>query len=138
MRFVDSNIFIYALLKPRRVLTYEEKKIKNKSKEIVERINKGEEVLTTVVHLSEIANILEDTINQSFSVEFLLNLLSKSNIHVSSVSKEQYISATIISEEHNISLNDALAYLIMKNRKVSEIYTFDRHFDNLPIKRLVD
>jgi len=33
-----------------------------------------------------------------------------------------------------VSVNDALAYLIMKRRNVNEIYTFNKHFEKLNVK----
>lgn len=60
MRFLDSNIFIYAYYKSSRPLTQSEQTAKEKSKEILTTISNGEEVvLTTVVHLSEVCNILK-------------------------------------------------------------------------------
>lgn len=46
MRFVDSNVFVYAIFKPKRKLTKEEEEIKNKAKKIYQRIIKSEEVIT--------------------------------------------------------------------------------------------
>ncbi len=60
MKFADANVFIYAILKPRRELSEKELEIKSRAKAILARINEGEEVFTTVVHLSEVANVLED------------------------------------------------------------------------------
>jgi predicted nucleic acid-binding protein len=59
-RFLDSNIFIYAYYKPRRHLGEAEQKMKNLSKNIITNISLGREsIITTVVHLSEVANILK-------------------------------------------------------------------------------
>ena len=82
MRFVDANVFIYAVLKPRRKLNEREQRIKDSAKKIFERINRGEEVVTTVLHLSEVANVLEDAVNLSFSVSFIRDILLNYNIIV--------------------------------------------------------
>jgi predicted nucleic acid-binding protein len=58
--FVDANVFIYAFLKTKRQLQPNELKIKEAAKRIVARISRGEEVATSVVHFSEVCNILED------------------------------------------------------------------------------
>lgn len=51
--------------------------------------------------------------------------------------KENYLDAIDIAEESNIGLNDALAYVLMRSNGIAEIYTFDRHFDQLTgIKRI--
>lgn len=54
MRFIDANVFTYAILKPRRPLSDREREIKERAKRILRRVNEGEEVATTVVHLSEV------------------------------------------------------------------------------------
>ena len=59
MRFLDPNVFIYAYYKPKRKLTEKQKQMKEHSKEIIRRINEGEDVIITVVHLSEVTNILK-------------------------------------------------------------------------------
>ena len=60
MRFLDSNIFIYAFYKSNRQLTTLEKAMKDSSKRIINDIENGKEsVVTTVVHLSEMVNILK-------------------------------------------------------------------------------
>lgn len=65
MRFIDSNPFIYAFYKPKNELLDQKKiELKNKSKAIVNRINEGEKVLTTTVHISEVYNLLKRNYNQ--------------------------------------------------------------------------
>ena len=134
MRFVDVNVFIYAVLKPRRKLNEREQRIKDSAKKIFERINRGEEVVTTVLHLSEVANVLEDAVNLSFSVSFIRDILLKDNINVEDVSQEDYLRSVMLAEERKVSLNDALAYIVMKRKGIEEIYTFDKHFGNLDVK----
>lgn len=134
MRFVDANVFIYAILKPKRKLNEREREIKRASKEIFERINRGEEVVTTVVHLSEVANILEDAASLDFATSFLKDILTKRNIIVMGVRGRDYMESVLQAEEKGVSVNDALAYILMKKRGIEEIYTFDKHFENLDVK----
>lgn len=134
MRFIDANVFIYAILKPKRELNEKELKIKRVSKEIFNRINEGEEVITTVVHLSEVANVLEDAANLSFAVSFLKDVLIKGNVIVEEVSDKDYMESVLLAGEKRVSINDALAYILMKRRGIEEIYTFDRHFENLDVR----
>jgi len=44
-----------------------------------------------------------------------------------------YLKAVVLAEEKKISINDALAYLKMKENNIKEIYTFDEHFRNLDV-----
>jgi hypothetical protein len=138
MRFIDANVFIYAVLKPKRKLNEREQEIKKASKKIFKRINEGEEVITTVVHLSEVANILEDAANLGFSLSFLRDILLKRNVRVEMVGDKDYIESVLLAEEKRVSINDALAYLLMKRKGIKEIYTFDKHFRNLDVRVVID
>lgn len=137
MRFIDTNVFIYAFLKPKRELKKHEIMLKKAAKEIINRVNKGEVVVTSIVHISEIANILEDLIPLNKALEIEEAILSKENIKIATVNEKDYISSIEIAKTYEIGLNDALAYLIMKKHKINEIYSFDTDFDKLPnIKRI--
>jgi uncharacterized protein (UPF0335 family) len=102
------------LLEPKRELSEDGKRIKEVSKKIVERIDCGEDVITTIVHLSEVANILEDVAGIYFAAKFIRDVLLKKNITV-----EDHIESTVFAEEWGISVNDALAYLVMKRKGVN-------------------
>jgi len=137
MRFVDTNVFLYSILKPKRRLSRAEMERKERARKIFERINRGEEVVTSIVHISELSNILEDVVGLSYSIKIVRTLLSKRNIKFLPVTYEDYVLATIIAEEKKVSLNDALAYVLMKKNRLKEIYSFDTDFDRLPdIRRI--
>ena len=133
MRFIDTNVFLYAILKPRRRLTEKELEIKEKARKIVSRVNNGERVLTTVVHISEIANILEDIIGVLNAAIFLRDIFAKKNILIVSVDPKDYLESIFLALEKDVSVNDALAYVIMKKAGIKEIYTFDKHFEKLNV-----
>ncbi len=134
MRFIDANVFIYAVLKPKRGLNERVQELKTASKEIFKKVNEGEKVITTVVHLSEVANVLEDATNLSFAISFLKDILLKKNVIVERVSDKDYMGCVLLAEEKRVSINDALAYLLMKRRRIEHIYTFDKHFQNLDVR----
>ena len=133
MRFIDANVFVYAVLKPRRSLTEKERILKERAKGILSRVDEGERVLTTVVHLSEVANVLEDVAGAAFAARFIQDLLAKENVVVEPVSAGDYLESAVLAEERGVSVNDALAYLVMVRRGVREVYTFDRHFERLDV-----
>lgn len=128
-RFVDANVFIHAFIKPRRELKPHEQQLKKSAEEIVKRIDEGEKVVMTVVHFSEVANILEDNLPASEALKLEEVLLLKKNLRILSVSKEDYISSLGKSEKLQTGLNDALAHTMMQEEKLEEIYSFDAHFD---------
>jgi len=133
MKFLDSSVFLHAYLRPRRKLKPEEEELKKRAKKIIERIDSSEEdVLTTVIHVSEIVNMIESWLGLQESLSVLARFLSLRNISIVGVSENDYEEALTISIHYNISVNDAIAYLKMKENNINEIYTFDRHFKNLP------
>ena len=137
--FVDANVFVYAFLKPKRKLQPHEEKIKDAAKRIITRINEGEETVTSVVHFSEICNILEDYLPLEEAHKIEKGLLFTDNISVQQVSEEQYLKALAIAEDHNIGTNDALAYVLMKETGLSRVYSFDKDFDQLKeIQRITE
>lgn len=135
MRFLDSSVFLHAYLKPRRKLKPREMLIKKEAKNIVRSVDEGEEtVLTTVVHLSEVFNIVESHIGLHYSIYLASRFFSLKNVEIAGVSRVDYEKALAIAERYSVSLNDALAYTKMGEYGIEEIYTFDKHFKNLPVK----
>lgn len=111
--------------------------MKNQAKAIVERLEEGEEVMMTVVHLSEVTNIVEDGLGLEKSLGFLAWIIAKENIKVQPVTLEDYETALAVAKDHDISANDALAYSIMKRHSLTQAYSFDKHFNQLAdIERL--
>ena len=132
IKFIDSNVFVYAYVKPKREISEKVSRMKEKAKEILMKINYGEErVVTSVVHMSEIANVVESLSSISKSIEIIENILNNKNIIVKDVTTHDYIEAVRVANREKVSVNDALAYVIMRNNNISEIYTFDeKHFKN--------
>ena len=135
IKFIDSNVFVYAYVKPKREISEKISRMKEKAKEILMKINYGEErVVTSVVHMSEIANVVESLSSISKSIEIIENILNNKNIIVKDVTTQDYIEAVRVANREKVSVNDALAYVIMRNNNISEIYTFDeKHFKKLNV-----
>lgn len=131
MRFVDSNVFLHAFLIPQRTLRVDEQQVKDRAKSIIERIEASEEVVMTTVHLSEVVNIIESGLGLERSLGFLAWVITMENVAVHSTSMEDYKTAIVTARDYNISANDALAYTVMKDHGLEEIYSFDKHFDQL-------
>jgi len=138
MRFLDANVFIYAFLKAGRKLKAEDEAIKEAAKGIISRVNKGERVITTVVHMSEVFNFLEDWLPIETALKLEEGLLSNDAIEIEAVNREAYISSIDLARENSIGLNDGLAISIMQENEVSEIYSFNKHFEKIKgIKRII-
>ena len=128
MRFIDANVFIYAVLRPKKALPEHILGKKRAANAIFRRVNDGEPVVTTTVHLSEVANVLEDAAGLPFATDFLEALFSKPGISVLEVTPDTYRESIHLAKKTGISVNDALAVVVMEMQGISEIYTFDRHF----------
>ncbi len=132
MKFLDANVFIYAYYKPKVQLDLEQKKMKDSSKKIIEDINNGHtKVLTSVVHLSEISNILKRSLPVEELVSLIETLYSLDNVTILDVTANDYLIAAEIGEELNLDSNDALAVHLMQENAISKIYSFDEDFDKI-------
>ena len=137
MRFVDASVFVHAFIKPKRELKRHEVKIKESAKEIVRRINEGEEVATTAVQVAEIANILENYLPVEDALKVEEFLLLAGNVKVYGVTKKDCVKALKIAKDKAVGLSDAIAYVSMIDNGIEEVYSFDSDFDRLKgIKRI--
>ncbi len=132
MRFLDSNVFIYAFYKPKRRLGATEELLKSASKAIVTDVSKGNEsVVTTIVHVSELVNVLKHGMSPGQLAEAVKGVLASEYIEVLPVDKDDYLSATELGRELQVDSNDALAVQVMRSKGLKEIYSFDKAFDRL-------
>jgi predicted nucleic acid-binding protein len=132
MKFLDANIFIYAYYRPKKQLTEKEEAMKDQAKKIISNISQGkEEVMTTVVHISEIVNILKNGMPQDQLTQIILGLFMLDNVKIMDVTKDTYFAAAEMGEDLKLEPNDALAIDIMRQNNIEEIYSFDEHFNNI-------
>lgn len=132
MKFLDANVFIYAYYKPRRQLTPKEKRMKDEAKGIISGIDQGkEEVMTTVIQISEIVNILKYGMPLEHLTNVILGLFMLDNLKMQGVSREIYFAATELGRDLKMDSNDALAVETMRLNGIKEIYSFDEDFDKI-------
>jgi len=132
LRFLDANVFIYAYYKPKKQLTPKEKQMKEQAKKIVTDISQGkEQVTTSVVHLSEIVNILKHGMPREQLTNVIRGMFMLDNVTIHGVTREDYFVATELGDDLKLEANDALALDIIKSNNVTEIYTFDEDFDRI-------
>lgn len=133
---LDSNIFIHAFLEPKENISPRESEIKKKSLNIVKAIREGKlKVSITTAQIFEIANLLESWLSHKASKDVVNFIVTASNIKIYIVSKKDLEDALKLVEQyrHNkICFNDCVTFVAMKNINISEIYSFDRHFDQFP------
>ncbi len=132
MRFLDANIFIYAYYKPKKQLTQREKQMKERAKQIISNISQGkEEVTMTVVHLSEIVNILKHGMPLDQLTKIIRGIFMLDNVKIHGVTREAYFAAAELGEDLRLEANDALAVDVMRLNDIKEIYSFDEDFDQI-------
>ncbi len=132
MRFLDANVFIYAYYKPKKQLTQKEKQMKEHAKKIVSSVSQGkEQVTTTVVHLSEIVNILKHGIPLDQLTTTIRGLFMLDNVKIMGITREAYFAAAELGDDLKLEANDALAVDVMRLNDIKEIYSFDEDFDEI-------
>jgi hypothetical protein len=138
MRFLDTNVFVYAYYKPKKQLSQKELDMKENARNIVSNVIQGKEnVLTTVIHLSEIVNILKHVMTLDEVREIVRGLFMLENVKIADVTRNMFFDASELGNELKLDANDALALDVMESNGVAEIYSFDEDFDRVDkIKRL--
>ena len=135
MIYLDANIFVYAYFKPKKgkILSDKIKWCKQEAKEIIKKINEEENTYCiSLIQISEVVNLLKNVMSWEDLQQFMMGLLSNKSIETVEISKLMYINAVSKISEYNMDSNDISAYLLMKEKEINQIYTFDRQYDNLP------
>jgi predicted nucleic acid-binding protein len=124
VRFVDANVFIYVLIKSPRedYLT---------SKNILKRVEEGEETLTSVAIIQEVLDWLEYNNRRGDVGKFLTALNSYVTMRKAEISWIDMLDATSYMEKYSFDFVDALTLQVMKRNNVKEIYTNDKDFDRV-------
>jgi predicted nucleic acid-binding protein len=132
MRFLDANVFVYAYYKPKKQLSEKERQMKALAKTIISDISQGkEEVMITVVHVSEVANILKHGMPQDQLTTIIRGLFMLDNVRIMDATKDAYFAATELGEDLKLEPNDALAIDMMRQNNITEIFSFDEHFNQI-------
>ncbi|RLG67901.1 hypothetical protein DRN93_03680 [archaeon] len=124
MRFVDSNVFIYVLIRSPK----EDYEI---ARRILQRIEAGEAAITNTAVIQEVVDWLEYN-NKRREIEKLLTAInSYIAMEKAEVSWNEVMEAVGDMERYSLDFVDALVLQTMKKNGVKEIYTNDRDFDRV-------
>ena len=130
MRFVDSNVFIYVLVKSPKddYMT---------AKRILQRIEEGEETITNTAVIQEIIDWLEYNNKRREIETFLAAINSYITMKKAKISWNEIMEAIGDMKKYDLDLVDALTLQTMKKNDVKEIYTNDKDFDRVKeVKRI--
>jgi predicted nucleic acid-binding protein len=132
MRFLDANVFIYAYYKPKKQLTQKEMQMKEQAKKIITSVSQGKEnVIITVVHVSEMVNILKHGMRPDQVTAIIRGLFMLDNVRILDVTRDAYFAATELGDDLKLEANDALAIDVMRLNNIREMYSFDEDFDQI-------
>ncbi len=130
MRFVDTNIFIYALTA--------HPTFGQTAKHILERIEKGEEAATSTIVLCEIAWVLEAMGKQSEIESTLQKILSYRTLKTIEISAEDLLTGANNMTIYHVDFNDGVNIALMLRSDVSEVYSNDKkHLGKLDFLKLI-
>ena len=129
-RFLDTNIFIYALTA--------HPKFGTTAKNILERIENGEEAVTSTLVLCEVAWVLEAMGRQNNIKPTLEKILSYPTLEVINISQDDLLIGANNMSTENIDFNDGVNLALMMRASVSEVYSNDqKHLGKLGFVKLV-
>ena len=130
MRFVDANVFIYVLIQsPRK--DYEI------SDRILKRVENGEKVVTSLPVIQEVIKWLEYNNRKKEVASFLLAINSYISMNKITTEWHNFIPSIEDMNKKQIGFIDSLTLQIMKEYKITEIYSNDKDFDRIDcVKRI--
>lgn len=118
MKFVDTNIFVYAITA--------HPKFGEIAKSILEKIEKGEKALTSLLVLLEVSWILEAMGKQGYIRSTLDKISSYDSLAIEEVSLRDLQIGAILMGQHEIDLNDGINLAIMEREGIREVYSNDK------------
>ena len=130
MRFVDTNVFIYAVTAHPRFGEI--------ARSILERIEGGEVALTSTLVLCEVAWVLEAMGRQGDIKSTLEKILSYKSLEVVEFNGNDLLMGANNMVIHNVDFNDGVNVAIMMRIGVSEAYSNDyKHLGRLDFLKLI-
>lgn len=150
IHFVDSNIFYYHLL--------QDKIHGPRATGIIRRIRNGEEAATSIIVLSELTSLFEFRIMQTrkrkdisqaekgYITERFEKSLSDLHDLITTLAHLEKLDCTwddtlkafTYRSEYKLGFNDATNLAVMERKSISNIYSFDKAFNNVPWLRRKD
>jgi len=130
MRFVDTNIFVYALTG--------HPKFGEVAKAILERIEAGEDALTSTLVLCEVAWVLEAMGRQNEIKSTLEKILSYDALKIVGFDEDDLLVGANNMLIYNIDFNDGVNVAIMERNGVREVYSNDKkHLGRIDFLKLI-
>jgi predicted nucleic acid-binding protein len=130
MRFVDTNVFIYALTA--------HPIFGQTAKRILERIEDGEEAVTSSLVLCEAAWVLEAMGKQGNIESTLQKILSYKSLATIEVTSDDLLMGANNMAAYNVDFNDGVNIALMMRTGIGEVYSNDqKHLGKLDFLKTV-
>jgi predicted nucleic acid-binding protein len=130
MRFVDTNVFVYVITA--------HPAFGPAARRILERIEVGEEALTSTLVLCEVAWVLEAMGRQGDINPTIEKILSYESLRVADFGAEDLVMGSVNLTNYRIDFNDGVNLAVMERNGVKEVYSNDeRHLGRVDSLRLV-
>ena len=130
MRFVDTNVFIYAATAHPR--------FGETARRILECIEGGEVAVTSTLVLCEVAWVLEAMGRQGDIKSTLEKILSYKSLKVVGFDENDLLMGANNMVVHNLDFNDGVNVAIMRRMGISETYSNDyKHLGRLNFLKLI-
>jgi len=130
MRFVDTNVFIYAVTAHPHFGEI--------ARSILERIEGGEAAMTSTLVLCEVAWVLEAMGRQGDIKSTLEKILSYKSLEVVEFDGNDLLMGANNMVIHNVDFNDGVNVAIIMRKGVSEAYSNDyKHLGRLDFLKLI-
>lgn len=126
-KFVDTNIFLYAI--------QAHPEFGEKSRKILEQIDKGEKAVTSMMNIAEVCWWLEKH-GRGDKIEEEIRLINSIlNLEIIPLTIDDFILAAKFVKEYSIDFNDCICLAVMRRMNISTIYSNDRDFDKTWVER---
>ena len=129
-RFIDTNIFIYALTA--------HPKFGKIAKNILKRLQNGESAITSTLVLCEVAWVLEAMGKQGDINPSLEKIMSYKALNIVNFNEDDLLMGANNMKTENLDFNDGVNLALMMRLGVSEVYSNDqKHLGKLDFLKLI-
>ena len=129
MRFVDTNVFIYAMTG--------HPEFGETARAILERIEKGENAFTSTLVLCEVAWVLEAMGRQADIKPTLEKILSYNTLEIIGFDEDDLLVGAQNTIKYRLDFNDGVNLAIMMKTGLTDAYTNDtRHLGSIDFLKL--
>lgn len=129
MRFVDTNVFIYAMTG--------HPEFGETARAILERIEKGENAFTSTLVLCEVAWVLEAMGRQADIKPTLEKILSYNTLEIIGFDEDDLLVGAQNTTKYRLDFNDGVNLAIMMKTGLTDAYTNDtRHLGSIDFLKL--